>query len=211
MLRRRPGVTRPAGRGRPKRRRRHGAIARPPGGPQPPGGASATAAATFSIMAPAPGTFPPFSLEPGNAAKGRRHAHGPTDAAAWRRPPPYARRPAGAGRATTAVSAALALREGGDHANGTAGRAGREGMRLLDRGSRLRPPGDFAYIVKILSYLHLAVRQSRRLANGLTVDSDMSVPGGGYRSRCFRLARPPPALNNKGGVPCRIISFLYYA
>ena len=35
--------------------------------------------------------------------------------------------------------------------------------------------------------------------------------GNGHRTRYSRLARPLPALNNKGGVPCRIISFLYYA
>ncbi len=57
------------------------------------------------------GTDPPMPL-PGAAAMPAAHA--------------------GAGRAATAVSAILALRDGGDHANGTAACAGREGMALLD-------------------------------------------------------------------------------
>ena len=63
----------------------------------------------ISAMAPVAGTFFPFSLcllETGNAAKGRGGA---------------------------ALSKISALREAGDRANGTAVRAGREGMALLDR------------------------------------------------------------------------------
>lgn len=90
MLRRRPGVTRPAGRGRPKRRRRHGAIARPPAGRNPRAGLVRPQRQHFRPWHLFPVPFPPFPLSremPQRAAGTRTDPPMPLPGAAHRHMP----------------------------------------------------------------------------------------------------------------------------